>query len=47
VDQGVEQEPQAVRLDQNADEILEAVADYCQRISSPASQAEAREPQPG
>ena len=30
-----------------AGEILETVADYCQRISSPASQAAAREPQPG
>jgi transposase len=31
----------------SADEILETTAGYCQRISSPASQAEAREPQPG
>ena len=30
-----------------ADEILETLAAYCQRISSPAGKRQAKEPQPG
>jgi transposase len=40
-------DPRPFTWTKSADDILETIAEYCQRITSPASQAEAGSPQPG